>query len=51
MPILGGVVVSTFGRENIIENGFSATEKAKIESVREEIRLAIEIKCQHNCCK
>lgn len=39
--ILGGVVVSTFRGENIIENSLNTTEKARIESVREEIRLAI----------
>ena len=41
MLILGGVVVSTFSRGNIIENSLSATEKAKIEGMKENIQLAI----------
>ena len=32
--ILGGVVVSTFNNGNIIENCLSATEKAKVESMK-----------------
>ena len=39
--ILGGVVVSTFNNGNIIENSLSATEKAKVESMKENIQLAI----------
>lgn len=39
--ILGGVVVSTFNKGNIIENSLSATEKAKVESMKENIQLAI----------
>lgn len=32
--ILGGVVVSTFNKGNIIENSLSATEKTKVESMK-----------------
>ena len=39
--ILGGVVVSTFNNGNIIENSLSATEKAKVETMKENIQLAI----------
>ena len=39
--ILGGVVVSTFNNGSIIENSLSATEKAKVESMKENIQLAI----------
>ena len=39
--ILGGVVVSTFNNGNIVENSLSATEKAKVESMKENIQLAI----------